>query len=58
MREVSTDEITKNIKEMCIEANYILSDDVKNKIINSAGHRYGSRIYKNRSGSTYNRRKS
>lgn len=37
MREVSTDEITKNIKEMCIEANYILSDDVKNKIINSAG---------------------
>ena len=36
MREVSTDEITKNIKEMCIEATYILSDDVKNKIINSA----------------------
>ena len=36
MREVSTDEITKNIKEMCIEANYILSDDVKNKIIKSA----------------------
>ena len=36
MREVSTDEITKNIMEMCIEANYILSDDVKNKIINSA----------------------
>ncbi len=36
MREVSTDEITKNIKEMCIEANYILSDEVKNKIINSA----------------------
>ena len=36
MREVSTDEITKNIKEMCIEANYTLSDDVKNKIINSA----------------------
>ena len=36
MREVSTDEITKNIKEMCIEENYILSYDVKNKIINSA----------------------
>ena len=36
MRAVSTDEITKTIKEMCIEANYILSDDVKNKIINSA----------------------
>lgn len=36
MKEVSTEEITKNIKEMCIEANYTLSDDVKNKIINSA----------------------
>lgn len=36
MREVSTEKITKNIKEMCIEANYTLSDDVKNKIINSA----------------------
>ena len=36
MREVSTEEITNNIKEMCIEANYTLSDDVKNKIINSA----------------------
>ena len=36
MREISTEEITKNIKEMCIEANYILSDDVKNKIIDSA----------------------
>ena len=36
MREISTEEITKNIKEMCIEANYILSDDVKNKIRDSA----------------------
>lgn len=36
MREISTDEITRNIKEMCIEANYVLSDDVKNKIIDSA----------------------
>ena len=36
MREDSTEEITKNIKKMCIEANYTLSDDVKNKIINSA----------------------
>lgn len=36
MREVSTEEIIKNIKEMCIQANYTLSDDVKNKIINSA----------------------
>lgn len=29
MREISTDVITKNIKEMCIEANLILTDDVK-----------------------------
>jgi fumarate hydratase subunit alpha len=32
MRTISTDEITKNIKEMCIEANYYLSDDMKEKI--------------------------
>ena len=32
MRTISTDEITKNIKEMCIEANYYLSDDMKDKI--------------------------
>lgn len=29
MREVSVNEITKNIKEMCIEANHFLSDDMK-----------------------------
>lgn len=28
MRTIHTDEIIKNIKEMCIEANYILTDDV------------------------------
>lgn len=33
MRVITADEITKNIKEMCIEANYFLSDDVKNKIL-------------------------
>jgi fumarate hydratase subunit alpha len=32
MRTISTDEITKNIKEMCIEANYYLSCDMKEKI--------------------------
>ena len=32
MRSISTDEIIKNIKEMCIEANYYLSDDMKDKI--------------------------
>lgn len=29
MREVSVNEITKNIKEMCIEANHFLSEDMK-----------------------------
>lgn len=29
MRAISTDEITRNIKEMCIEANLILSEDVR-----------------------------
>ena len=28
MRKVHTQEITKNIKEMCIEANYYLSKDM------------------------------
>lgn len=32
MRTISVQEITRNIKEMCIEANYELSDDVKNAI--------------------------
>lgn len=32
MRTISTDEIIKNIKEMCIEANYYLSEDMKDKI--------------------------
>lgn len=36
MRTISTDVIIQNIKEMCIEANYFLSDDVKQEII-SAG---------------------
>jgi fumarate hydratase subunit alpha len=32
MRSISVQEITKNIKEMCIEANYVLSEDVKSAI--------------------------
>lgn len=32
MREISTDMITKNIKEMCIEANLTLTEDVKGKL--------------------------
>ena len=29
MRTISVNEITKNIKEMCIEANHFLSSDMK-----------------------------
>ena len=29
MREISVSEITKNISEMCIEANHFLSPDMK-----------------------------
>ncbi len=36
MRNITTDIIIKNIKEMCIEANYTLSSDVKDSIISSA----------------------
>lgn len=32
MRNISTDQIIQNIKEMCIEANYYLSDDMKEGI--------------------------
>jgi len=32
MRSIPADLITKNIKEMCIETNYTLSSDVKNRI--------------------------
>ena len=32
MRVINVEEISKNIKEMCIEANYYLSDDMKNAL--------------------------
>lgn len=32
MRDVNVSEITKNIKEMCIEANHFLSEDMKKSI--------------------------
>ncbi|MBO5228735.1 MAG: fumarate hydratase, partial [Lachnospiraceae bacterium] len=35
MRTILTDEIIKNIKEMCIEANHFLSDDMK-KVFDNA----------------------
>ena len=34
MRVINVEEISKNIKEMCIEANYYLSDDMKNALYN------------------------
>lgn len=33
MRTISTDVIIQNIKEMCIEANYYLSEDIKETIV-------------------------
>ena len=36
MRVISTEEITKNVKEMCIEANYELSLDVKKALYDNA----------------------
>lgn len=35
MRNISVNEITKNIKEMCIEANHFLSDDMRKAIENA-----------------------
>lgn len=32
IRTIDVSEITKNVKEMCIEANYYLSDDMKNAL--------------------------
>lgn len=37
IRTISTEEITKNIKEMCIEANYYLSGDMKEALDRAAG---------------------
>ena len=46
MRNISVDEITKNIKEMCIEANHFLSEDMK-KAINNAYEIEESEVGKN-----------
>ena len=35
MREIDAQLLTKNIKEMCIEANHYLSDDMK-KVFDNA----------------------
>ena len=36
MRTINVEEITKNIKEMCIEANHFLSDDMDKALKNAA----------------------
>ena len=46
MRIISVDEITKNIKEMCIEANHFLSEDMK-KAISNAYEKEESEVGKN-----------
>ena len=46
MRIISVDEIAKNIKEMCIEANHFLSEDMK-KAINNAYEKEESEVGKN-----------
>ena len=46
MRNISVDEITKNIKEMCIEANHFLSEDMK-KAINNAYEKEESEVGRN-----------
>ena len=33
LREIQVKEITKNIREMCIEANYDLSKDMKERLL-------------------------
>lgn len=45
MRTVSVNEVTKNVKEMCIEANYFLSEDMK-KVFDEAAKREESPLGK------------
>lgn len=37
IRTIQAEEITRNIKEMCIEANHVLSDDMKRVFLEAAG---------------------
>ena len=36
MKIIQTEEIIQNIKEMCMEANYYLSDDMKKALYEAA----------------------
>ena len=44
MREINVEEIITNIKEMCIEANHFLSDDMKNILVTSEQNEKSSHI--------------
>lgn len=47
MREINVDKITENIKEMCIEANHFLSDDMKQclkKAVDSEKSELGKKV--------------
>lgn len=47
MRELNVEIITENIKEMCIEANHFLSDDMKSclsKAVNSEKSELGKQV--------------
>ena len=46
MRDISVKQITENIKEMCIEANHYLADDMK-QAINKASEEENSKLGKN-----------
>ena len=37
MRNINVNEITRNIKEMCIEANHFLTDDMQHRLHKAAG---------------------
>ena len=37
IRTIQSEEITRNIKEMCIEANHVLSDDMKKVFCDAVG---------------------
>ena len=37
IRTIQSEEITRNIKEMCIEANHVLSDDMKKVFCDAEG---------------------
>ena len=37
IRTIQSEEITRNIKEMCLEANHVLSDEIKKVLCDEEG---------------------